>query len=93
MLSSKDTALSENLAQLFMEQVVLSFGMVAVVVVDVDSKLLHNYKDMCATLDITCWPLSRGNHRMSAERYHRFLNKTQTIVGEDRGIHYSILEI
>ena len=33
-----DDACSENLGKLFMEQVVLSFGMVAVVVVDADSK-------------------------------------------------------
>ena len=38
---------SMNLGKLFMEQVVLSFGMVAVVVVDADSKFLHFFKDMC----------------------------------------------
>ena len=26
------------------------------------------------------------------EKYHRFLNKTQTIVGQDRGTHHSFIE-
>ena len=76
-----------------MEQVVLSFGMVAVVVVDADSKFLHFFKDMCKRLNINVWPLSRGNHKgRSVERYHRFLNKTQTINGEDRGSHHTFIE-
>ena len=84
---------SMNLGKLFMEQVVLSFGMVAVVVVDADSKFLHFFKDMCKQLNIKLWPLSRGNHKgMSVERYHRFLNKTQTINGEDRGSHHTFIE-
>ena len=29
---------------------------------------------------------------MSVERYHRFLNETKTIVGEDHGTYYSILK-
>ena len=88
-----DDATSENLARLFMENVVLSFGMVAVVVVDADSKFLNDFKTMCDVLKITFWPLSRGNHKgNSVERYHRFLNKTQTIVGQDRGTHHTFLQ-
>ena len=49
---------SMNLGKLFMEQVVLSFGMVAVVVVDADSKFLHSFKEMCKPLHISLWPLS-----------------------------------
>ena len=84
---------SMNLGKLFMEQVVLSFGMVAVVVVDADSKFLHFFKNVCKQLDINLWPLSRGNHKgMSVKCYHRFLNKTQTINDEDRGSHHTIIE-
>ena len=43
---------SEILVKIFMKQAVLSFGMVAVIFVDADSKFLHIYKEMCATLDI-----------------------------------------
>ena len=88
----KDTR-AENLAKLFMEQVVLSFGMVAVVVVDADNKFLQLFKKMCLKLDLIFWPLARGNHKVnSVEKYHRFLNKTQTNVGADRDTHYSFVE-
>ena len=88
-----DDARSEILAKLFMEQVVLSFGMVAVVVVDADSKFLHLFQEMCSKLDFLLWPLARGNHKgNSVEKYHRFLNKTQTIVRADMGTHLSFVE-
>ena len=45
-------ASSEILAKLFMEQVVLYFGMVTVIVVDNDRKLLGIFMAMCNTLDI-----------------------------------------
>ena len=62
-------------------------------VVDADSKFLEVIKDMCSKLVFIFWPLSRGNHKgLSVEKYHRFLNKTQTIVGQDRGTHHSFIE-
>ena len=73
-----------------MEQVVLSFGIVPVVAVDADSKFLHLYKDMGVALDIEFWPLARGNYKvLSVERCHRFLNKTEAIVGAETGTHLS----
>ena len=77
----KDTIL-EYLVQLLMEYAVLSFDLAAVVVVDADSKFLHLFQAICIALNIMFWPLSLGNHNgLSVERYHKFLNKTQTIVG------------
>lgn len=71
---------SEIFGKLFMELVVFTFGMVAVVVVDVDCKFLHLFMEMCKSLGFKFWPLSRGNHKgNSVEKYHRCLNKTQTI--------------
>ena len=62
---------AEILAKLFMEQVVLSFGMVAIVVVDADSKFLGVFMVMCKALDIWFWLLSRGNHKsLGVEMYH-----------------------
>ena len=73
------------LAEIFMAQVVLSFGMVAIVVVDADNRFRSTFEAMCKSLKLTFWPLARGNHKgNSVERYHRFLNKTQTIAGQDR---------
>ena len=77
-----------HLAQLFMADVILSFGMCSVVVIDDGSSFETVFKLMCEALGITYWCLSRGNHRgNSVERYHRFLNKTQAIAGNDRGTH------
>ena len=77
-----------HLAQLFMADVVLTFGMCSVVVIDDGSSFKGVFIQMCRTLDITHWVLSRGNHKgNSVEKYHRFLNKTQAISGNDRGTH------
>ena len=57
------------LAELSMSQVVLTFGMCSVVVVDDESNFKNVFLEM--------WCLSRGNHTgNSVERYHRFINKT-----------------
>ena len=77
---------SHVLAKIFMEEVILSFCMVPVVVVDADSRFLSAFEEACKILKIKFWPLARSNHKgLSVERYHRFLNKTQAIVGQDRG--------
>jgi hypothetical protein len=82
-----------ELSQLFMSNVVLSFGMCAVIVVDEGSNFKGVFQEMCSILKITCWPLARGNHKgLSVERYHRFLNKTQAIAGNDRGTHETFVQ-
>ena len=82
-----------DLAKSFMEKVLLSYGMCSVVVVDADSKFRSVFEDMCSKLKIMFWPLARGNHKgLSIEKYHRFLNKTQTIAGDIRGTHHTILQ-
>ena len=71
-----------------MEHVLLKYGMCAVIVVDAASNFKGIFEQMCSILSITFWPLSRGNHHgLSVERYHRFLNKTQTIQGASVGTH------
>ena len=45
-------ARSETLGKLFMEQVLLSFGIVAVVVVDANSKFLSVFEIMCLALGL-----------------------------------------
>ena len=46
-----------------MEQVVFTFVMVAVVVVDANSKLLHLFEETCKALGFKFWPLFRGNRK------------------------------
>ena len=78
----------EALSKIFMEQVILNFGMVVIAVVDDDSRFRSTFEAMCKMLKITFWPLSRGSQKgNSVERYHKSLNKTQTISGQDRRTH------
>ena len=85
-VTSDTTAAS--LSQLIMENVFLKYGMSAVIVVDAANNFRGIFEQMCKILHITLWPLSRGNHHgLSVERYHRFLNKTQTIQGAEIGTH------
>jgi len=64
-------SISSSLAKVFMEQVVLSYRMVAVIIVDVDSKFHGSFSTMCNLLNITFWPLACYNHKgLSIERYH-----------------------
>ena len=66
----------------------LSFGMVLVVVLDADIRFRGAFKEMCSCLQMTFWPLARGDHkRNSVEKYHQFLNKTQAIAGKYYGSH------
>ena len=75
-------------AQMFMSAVVLTFGMCSVVVIDDVGSFKVVFIAMCEVFHIIYWCLSRGNHKgNSVERYHRFINKTQAIVGNDRGTH------
>ena len=79
---------SEVLAKLFVEEVVLSFEMVDVVVVDSDSRFRGEFQEICKTIQITFWPLSCGKHKVnSAKTDHRFLNETQAISGQDKFSH------
>ena len=58
------------------------------VVVDADSRFRSTFEVMCTLLKLICWPLLCGNHKEdSVERYHRFINKTQTFSGQDRWTH------
>ena len=60
-----------------MEEVVLSFGMVTVLVVDADSGFRGAFEEICNCLQIKFCPLAHVNDKgNSIEKYHRFLNKT-----------------
>jgi len=61
------------LIKFFMEQVLLNFGMVAVVVVDADGRFRNTFEATRKMLKLSFWLLSRGNHKgNSVERYHSF---------------------
>ena len=71
-----------------MEEVVLSFVMVSVIVLYSDSRFQGVFEAICKFLLITLWPLARGKHKgNSVEKHHQFLNKTQAITGKYCGSH------
>ena len=82
-------------AQFFMSDIVMTFGMCAVVVIDNSSTSKCVFILMCKHLKIQYWCLLRGNQRgngNSVERHQSFLNKTQTLVGTDRGTSLVIVQ-
>ena len=77
---------SASLAQLFMSEVILSFGMCSVVVINDGSTFKGAFIAMCQALKINFWYLSYSNHKgNSVTHYHRFLNKTQAISNNNCG--------
>ena len=79
---------AENVVELFMEEVLLNFGMCAVIVIDYDSTFKGTFQKMCDPLKIIYWWISRGNYKgNSVKKFHQFLNKTQNITGGDQGTH------
>ena len=79
---------SEALSIFLMKQVILTFGMITAVVVNTDSRFRSTFEAMCKLLKLIFWSLSRRNHKgNSVESYHKFLDKTQTISGQDRETH------
>ena len=69
--TSTSDIISPYLATLFMENVILSFGMYSVIVVDDESPFKGVFKEICSSLKITHWVLSQGNHKvLSVERFH-----------------------
>ena len=77
--------LAETLAQLFMVDVLLTFGMCSVVVIDDGSPFKGIFVTMCTKLKPNYWCLAQGNHRgNSVEKYHRYLDKTQSTTGNDQ---------
>ena len=72
------------LAQFLIVNVVLSFGILSIFVIDNGSLFKGLFVAMCGALDLAYWCLSRGKHTgNSVERYHRLLRKTQSTSDTD----------
>ena len=80
---------SRSTRNVFMVEFMLSYGMVSVVLVDIDIWLQVAFGVLCKFLQITFMILECGNHKgNSVEKYHRFVNKTQSIAEQDHGSNY-----
>ena len=72
---------SEALSKMFMEQVILIFDMVVVVVVDANCRFRTTFAAMCKLLKLTFWSLARGNHKgNSVDHMIDFLTKLKLSV-------------
>ena len=81
------------LARLFMEQVLLKFGICAVVVIDDGSTFRGLFEEMCSLLKIRFHAAAKRNHKsIGVEKFHAFLNKGVTIYAEERGSNECFVE-
>ena len=91
--SSTYCILSYTLAQPVMVDILLIFGMCSMVTIDEGSTFKGVFIDMCIKLKTNYWCMERGNHRSNlVERYHRHLNKTQAIAGNDQCTNIVIIQ-
>ena len=80
-----ETILSNALAVVFMERVLLQIGFCHVVHVDADNKFKSVFEAMCKSLSLRFSTAAKGNHQsVSIERFFKYANKAVTIATQDR---------
>ena len=81
------------IARVFMENVLLKFGLCALVVIDEGKEFCGLFRTVCRMLNIKCHVVAKRNHKaVGVERFHRFLNHSQRICAEERGTPASFVE-
>ena len=79
---------SAELAQSFMEGVLLKFRLCKGIVVNNDTKIKAVFEAMATSLNIRLHRVAKHNHKaIEINRYHVFLNHNQTIIGAARETH------
>ena len=77
---------STTLADNFMQQILMKFGIFYLVVLDDRSPLNGAFVAMCKQLRLNYDALAKRNHKcLTVEHFHQFLNKSVTIAAKDRG--------
>ena len=70
------------LQDFFVSEVIMTFGMCSMVVIDDGSIFKNAFIEMCKKVKLNYWCVLRENHiGNSLEPYQRFLNKTQKLMG------------
>ena len=83
-----------EMAKLFMEGVLLKFGLCIMVVCDEGSEFRGEFESMCKILNIRFHTVAKRNHKaVGVERYHKFLNHAQRISTEQRKTSAAFVEI
>ena len=84
---------ASHLARLFMEGVLLKFGLCSMIIVDDDSKFKSTFVEMAACLRLRLHVAAARSHKtVGVERFHRFLNHSTTIFAEERGTSECFVE-
>ena len=82
------------LARMFMEYVLLKFGICVMVVCNDGNKFRGTFEKMCNKLNIKFHIVAKRNHKaVGVERFHRFLNKAEEISTEKRCTSEPFVEI
>lgn len=82
------------LACMFMEHVLLKFGLCLMIVIDDDNEFRGIFESMCNTLRIKFHIIATRNHKaVGVERYHKFLNHAQRIFTEAQGTSEPFVEV
>jgi hypothetical protein len=83
---------AHDLAQLFMQEVLLNVGFCGLVVVDDGSTFKGVFKTVCSLLGITLLVAAKSNHKaVGVEKVHHFLNKAVAIAANDRGSNKKVV--
>ena len=62
-------------ARMFMEHILLKFGLFIMVVCDDDNDFIDTFKKMCVALNIRFHIVAKRNHKaVGIEKFHKFLN-------------------
>ena len=82
------TTEASNLAQMFMEHVLLKFGICVMVVCNDGNEFRGTFEKMCNKLNIKYHIVAKRDHKtVGVERFHRVLNKAEeNLHGRERYI-------
>ena len=84
---------ASHCARVFMEGVLLKFGLCLLVICDQGNENFGLFKKMCEKLNIKFHPVAKRNHKaVGVERFHKFLNRAQTISSEERNTSSAFVE-
>ena len=82
------------LARIFMEHVLLKFGLCLMVVCDDGNDFRGTFERMCKALNIKFHIVAKRNHKaVGVERFHKFLNHAEKISTEERGTSEPFVEV
>ena len=75
---------SVEVARVFFEQFVGTFGLPKMIVLDAGSEFAGTLAAMCKALEIEYYLVTKENHRaIAVERFHRYMNKVQKLHAMD----------